>query len=102
MCILGSSKLPEYDNRDKKTRFIETMTIEISDQIIEKTGLSPEKILLELAIILFQRESITLGQAGKIAGLHQIQFQKELAQRKIPIHYDVEDFEQDLETIKGL
>lgn len=78
------------------------MTIEIPDKIIERTGLSPEKILLELAVILFQRESVTLGQASKIAGLHQMQFQKELAKRKIPIHYDVEDFEQDLETIKGL
>lgn len=78
------------------------MTIEISDKIIEKTGLSPEKILLELAIALFQRESITLGQASKIAGIHQMQFQKELAKRKISIHYDVEDFERDLETIKQI
>lgn len=84
------------------TLLIAIMTIEISDQIIERAGLSPEHILLELAVLLFQKESVTLGQASNIAGIHQIQFQKELAKRKIPIHYDVEDFEQDLETIKGL
>jgi len=78
------------------------MTIEISDQLLEKSGLTREEILLELAIILFQRESITLGQASKIAGIHQFEFQKELAKRKIPIHYDVEDFEKDLETIKQI
>ena len=78
------------------------MTIEISDQLLEKSGLTREELLLELAIILFQRESITLGQASKIAGIHQFEFQKELAKRKIPIHYDVEDFEKDLETIKQL
>ncbi len=78
------------------------MTIEISDQLLENAGLTREEILIELAIILFQRESITLGQASKIAGIHQFEFQKELAKRKISIHYDIEDFEKDLETIKQL
>ena len=76
------------------------MIIEIADQILERAGITPEEILLELAIVLFKEERVTLGQASKIAGLHQIQFQKELAKRKIPIHYDVEDFERDMETIK--
>ena len=78
------------------------MTIEISDNLLEKSGLTKKKILLELAIILFQRESITLGQGSKIAGIHQFEFQQELAERKIPIHYDEEDFEKDLETIKQI
>lgn len=78
------------------------MTIEISDLLLEKSGLARDEILLELAIILFQRESVTLGQASEIAGIHQFEFQKELAKRKIPIHYDVEDFEKDLETIKQI
>ncbi len=78
------------------------MTIEISDKLLEKSGLTKEEILLELAIILFQRESVTLGQASKIARIHQFEFQKELAKRKIPIHYDIEDFEKDLETIKQI
>lgn len=78
------------------------MTIEISDLLLEKSGLARDEILLELSIILFQRESVTLGQASEIAGIHQFEFQKELAKRKIPIHYDVEDFEKDLETIKQI
>lgn len=78
------------------------MTFEISDKLLRKSGLTREQILLELAIILFQRESVTLGQASEIAGMHQFQFQKELAKRKIPIHYSIEDFEKDLETIKHI
>jgi predicted HTH domain antitoxin len=78
------------------------MTIEIPDRIMEKTGLSPESILLEVAIALFQRESVTLAQASQIAGIHQMQFQKELAKREISVHYDVEDFERDMETIKKM
>ena len=78
------------------------MTFEISDKLLSKSGLTRKQILLELAIILFQRESVTLGQASEIAGIHQFQFQKELAKRKIPIHYGIEDFEKDLETIKHI
>ena len=53
------------------------MTIEISDKILNKTGLTAEEIKLRLAILLFQEEKLTLAQASKFAGIHQIQFQKE-------------------------
>lgn len=78
------------------------MIIEISDNIMEKAGLSPEKIQLRLAILLFEEEILTLGQASEMAGLHQIMFQKELAKRKISIHYGEDDFEKDWQTIKQL
>lgn len=78
------------------------MTIEISDTIIRQSGLSQQELKLELAVVLFQREKITLGQASKMADLHQFEFQKELSKRKIPIHYNVEDFERDLQTIKSI
>lgn len=78
------------------------MTIEITDDILSKTRLSKKEILLRIAIMLFAEEKLTLGQASKLAGLHQIQLQKELAKRKIPIHYDVEEFQQDLETISKM
>jgi hypothetical protein len=42
----------------------DAMTIEISDRILEKSGLTPAKLRLELAIILFQRESLTLELRG--------------------------------------
>ncbi|MCB0587291.1 MAG: UPF0175 family protein [Phaeodactylibacter sp.] len=76
------------------------MTIEISDKILNKTGLTAEEIKLRLAILLFQEEKLTLAQASKFAGIHQIQFQKELAKRDIPIHYGIDEFKRDIETIK--
>jgi predicted HTH domain antitoxin len=75
------------------------MNVEIPDQIINQTGLSIEEILLEAAISLFQDEKITLGQASKLAGLHQIEFQKELAKRNIPVHYGEEEYQADLKTL---
>jgi predicted HTH domain antitoxin len=75
------------------------MIVEIPDQIIKQSGLSAEEILLKVALVLFQEEKLTLGQASRLAGLHQFEFQKELLKRGIPVHYGEEDFENDLRTI---
>lgn len=75
------------------------MIVEIPDQVIAQSGLSAKEILLKVALILFQEEKLTLGQASKLAKIHQFEFQKELAARNIPIHYGEEDYERDLQTI---
>jgi len=75
------------------------MTIEISDSIIRKTGLTEKELLLKIAIELFKEEKVTLAEGSEIARLHQLQFQKELAKRKIPIHYGIEELEEDLKTL---
>lgn len=49
-----------------------------------------------LAITLFREELLTLGQAAALADLPQLIFQKELAKRKIPLHYGIEELKQDL------
>ncbi len=78
------------------------MTIEIPDQLLAQIGISIEALMLKLAIELFKEEKITLGQGSQLAGIHQIQFQRELAKCKIPIHYDIEDFEEDMKTLAKL
>lgn len=56
----------------------------------------------ELAILLYQQKRISIGQARHLAGMHLIQFQKEMASRGICINYGVEDFEDDIRTLKEL
>jgi predicted HTH domain antitoxin len=75
------------------------MIVEIPDQIINQSGLSAKEILLKVALVLFQEEKLTLGQASRLADLHQYEFQKELATRNIPVHYGEEDYHRDLQTI---
>lgn len=77
------------------------MTLEISDNLMKHIGLTQEELRLSFAIFLFSTEKITIGQASRIAGIHQMEFQKELARRKITIHYDETDFERDLKTIEN-
>jgi len=76
------------------------MHIEIADHVVQKSGMTVEEIMLRVAIMLFQEEKLTLGQAADLAGLHQIQFQQELAKRDIPIHYGEEEFESDLQNLE--
>jgi predicted HTH domain antitoxin len=73
------------------------MPITLSDELIRSTNLTEAEIRAELALTLFQREHLTLGQAAILAGLHQLDFQRLLASRKIPIHYGIEEMKQDLE-----
>ncbi len=78
------------------------MQLEIPDEISQFTGLTDNELKLRLAIQLFEEEKITLSRASQLAGIHQILFQRELAKRNIPIHYDVLDFKRDLLTISEM
>jgi predicted HTH domain antitoxin len=76
------------------------MTIVIPDDILRATRLTEDELKQELAVILFQKEKLTLGQASILAGMNRLQFQHLLASRKIPVHYGVAEFEEDLKTLK--
>ncbi len=69
----------------------------ILPKIIVWTKLTGER---EIAIALFKQELITLGRASSIARMHQIDFQKLLSSRGICVHYDVEEFEQDIQHLQ--
>lgn len=64
--------------------------------------MSEQELRRELAILLFQQERLTLAQAARLSESDRLQFQHLLASRDIPVHYDVADFEEDLETLRSL
>lgn len=76
------------------------MSIIISDHILEELNMTDSELWLELVILLFQQKRISIGRASRLVNMHLLQFQHELATRKIPIHYDVADFEADLQTLR--
>ena len=78
------------------------MSLIISDEILQTTRMSEAELKQEIAVLLFQKEKLTLGQASQMAGVSQLQFQHLLASRQIPVHYDVADFEDDLKTLQEL
>jgi predicted HTH domain antitoxin len=78
------------------------MTLSIPDEIIQATGMSEDDLLLELAVLLFQKERLTLAQASRLVGMPRLRFQQLLASRQIPIHYDVDELEADIRTLRSL
>ena len=76
------------------------MTIVIPDDILQATRLTEDELKQELAVTLFQKDKLTLGQASILAGMNRLQFQHLLASRQIPVHYGVAEFEEDMKTLK--
>lgn len=78
------------------------MNVIIPDDILQAARMTPEELKQEIAVLLFQKEKITLEQASRLAGMSRLRFQHLLASRQIPVHYDVADFEEDLKTMQSL
>ncbi|MBI5303389.1 MAG: UPF0175 family protein [Chloroflexi bacterium] len=78
------------------------MSVVISDDMLHTAHMSASELVQELAVLLYQKERLTLGQASHLAQMTQLQFQFLLASRRIPIHYDVADFDADLKTLREI
>ena len=72
----------------------------ISDEVLTAAHISESELKQELALALFQQERLTLAQASRLAETTQLEFQALLAERRIPIHYGVEEFREDLQTLR--
>jgi predicted HTH domain antitoxin len=72
------------------------MLVEIPDAAIQDAPLSPAELRLELAIWLYAKKRLTLGQARKLAGLSVVDFQKALATSEVYLNYNQEDLADDI------
>ena len=75
------------------------MLIEIPDTALEYP-LDRNKMLLEIAIYLFEKDKLTLGKAAELAGIPKMQMQNEIGGRGIYMHYDEEMVENDIKFVK--
>ena len=76
------------------------MSLVISDDIVRASGLSETDLLLELIILLFQQDKLSLGKASELLGITQIRFQRLIASRGICVHYDVAEFREDVQHLR--
>jgi predicted HTH domain antitoxin len=77
------------------------MTITIENNILDEVGLSKSEILIELAVSLYKRGILSIGQASELASVKQIELRRELGKRDESINYNTEDLEEDLEVLKN-
>jgi predicted HTH domain antitoxin len=69
---------------------------------LPETKFSEGELKQELALSLYAARKVTIIQAVHIAGIGFFEFQGLLKERQIPQHYDAEDLEQDMRTIREL
>lgn len=78
------------------------ISVQVPREIVHATRMSVDELKRELALALFQQGKLSLGKAREMAGMTVWAFQQLLGSRGIPVHYDLEDYEEDLATLKGL
>ncbi len=81
---------------------IVTMSVIIPNEILTTTRMTEDEMKREIAVMLFEKEKLTLAQASRFAGMNRIAFQHLLASRQIPMHYGIEDFEQDINNLRQM
>ncbi len=79
-----------------------TVPMEIPREIMRSTRMTPQEMKRDLAILLFQQGKLSFGKAREMAGMTAWTFQQFLGSRGVPVHYDVEAYEEDLQTLKEL
>ena len=85
------------------------MVLEIADNIVQNSQMSEAEIRLELAILLFDKNRLTLGQASELANMDATTFEKILRQHGIlysftqktnkkrsPLSLDIEKFPKNI------
>ncbi len=60
-----------------------------------------KELKTDLAVVLYQREAISLGNARKLAGMSKWEFLEQLGRRKIPRHYTEMELGEDVAFAKS-
>lgn len=79
-----------------------TVSLEISNDILESARLTVAEAKLELALALFAAHRLSLGKAAELADLPVARFQMHLGTRHLGPHYDVADARDDQTTMVAL
>jgi predicted HTH domain antitoxin len=79
-----------------------TVSFEIPREILHASRLTAEELRRELALHLFEQDKLSFGKARELAEMSVWDFQQLLGSRGISVHYDVESYENDRETLSEL
>ena len=78
---------------------LSTPSIGVSREILHATWMTPQERRRAWAIHLFQQGRLSFGNARERTSMTVWAFQQILASREIPVHHDIEEYEEDLATL---
>ena len=90
--------LQGFDSMPKSS----SVSLDIPRDVLHATRMTPKELRQELALHLFEQHKLSFGKARELSELSVGEFQQLLGSRGIPVHYDVEAYEEDLATLKRL
>jgi predicted HTH domain antitoxin len=73
----------------------------ITDEVLSITKMTASQLKQELAIFLYAKNKLSFGQAHTLAGLDVLQFQELLFNNQVPMHYGIDDLEEDFKAIQS-
>lgn len=79
-----------------------THYLEIPQDVLDSARLTADQLLVEVAVHLYEQGRLSIGKAHELAGLSLWEFRQLLGFRRIAPHFDAEDLQQDLETLRHL
>lgn len=77
-------------------------TLEVSQDVLDSARLTPEQLKVEIAVHLYAEGRLAVGKARELAGMTLWEFRQLLASRRISPHYDVQELDQDVATLREL
>lgn len=79
-----------------------THYLEIPQDVLDSARLTVDELLVEVAVHLYEQGRLSIGKAHELAGLSLWEFRQLFGFRHIAPHFEAEDLEQDLETLRRL
>ena len=79
-----------------------TVSLDIPADALASARMTLEDVRLELAILLFRLDRLSLGKAAEFAMVSVGEFQSQLATRKVGPHYGVDDALEDADALAKL
>ena len=71
----------------------------VPKEFLQSVRMTSQELATEMAVYLYERKRLTIGQAKRLADLDQISFQKELAKRNVYLHIEEKDVLRDVENL---
>ena len=96
--VVSRGPLDERIHEESKMQPAMTQ-MEIPRDVLDSARLTMQELKVELAVHLYSQGRLSIGKARELAGMSLWEFRQILGARRIPPHYDTEEFLEDLATL---
>ena len=83
----------QHRTKEEKTDKSKIMRMLLSEAV--------KRRLTDLAMQKYSKRAVSLGRAAELACIPLVDFMKEAADRKIPLHYSLQDLRDDIKAAKN-